>query len=133
MVKNKFLYILSLSVLFISGSVFAADWGFFTESKGVKQYFDRDSLQTNDSQNTVSFWEKRTGNLGAAKGKKVYQYVALDKFYCAERNYQIIEMHLYDKAGNVIESETKPTGKIKIVPDSISENMFYAACEDSKK
>lgn len=131
--NKKMIRILGTCLLILSSHAFSADWGFFTESKGVKQYFDRDSLQINDSQNTVVFWEKRTGNLGVEKGKPVNKYIAMDKFYCSEKTYQILEMHVYDKAGNVIKSDTKPTGKIKIVPDSISENMFMAACEDSRK
>ncbi|MFU1702253.1 surface-adhesin E family protein [Acinetobacter baumannii] len=124
--------LICLSTITVTSNTVAANWGFFLESNGVKQYLDRDSLNIDSKKNTVSYWEKREGKLGTEKGKKVSKYLALNKFYCNDNAYQIIEFHTYDASGLAITNVIQPSSKIRIVPDSISEDMYLAACEDTK-
>lgn len=125
--------IIIISSLLFTSLANAANWGFFVEAQGVKQYFDRSSLKVDSQSNTVSFWEKRVGNIGIEKGKKVASLVGYDKFYCDERSYQVIEIHYYDSKGKLIYSDLAPSDKVRIIPDSISEEMYEVACKNIKK
>lgn len=69
--KNYEKVLICLSTITVTSNTVAANWGFFLESNGVKQYLDRDSLNIDSKKNTVSYWEKREGKLGTEKERKL--------------------------------------------------------------
>lgn len=118
------------TVLAISDGVDAADWVFITEnSESGKFYTDRESIQYDKKNNTVTVWEKNEGYSQARNGKTETSRKDKVRYFCGQKKYSGLYTIRYD-GSNVIDSYDNSAKKHigYVIPESIGETQYKAVC-----
>lgn len=111
--------------VFVCFSVFAQQenrWTFINKSSdGTLFYFDKNSRQM--SGKNIRIWNKSIFRNGSFR-------LDLVEWNCKEEKYLFVEASFYSPTGKFLRIE-KGTEWMNVIPDSVSEAMYKAVCEES--
>ena len=125
----KKIMLMCLCLLF-AAPVFAANWVQVDD----KTWMDIYSADISGRFVNVWFKDLNPGNWELEKGKKIYYQLSNVTFDCSTRSMSIDAYTIYDLKSQIITANNY-TGHqwIKIVPDSIGEAKYNAACSLLRK
>jgi hypothetical protein len=122
--------LLIITVLLVSFShALSTDWAYIGENEAKPvfvYYIDSESLMIKG--NKITFWSKwENKDIGEGKSKKTID--------CEEHKIRTTVMHLYDRYGSLLKSESGGNNGewLKIVPDSNSDFFRNLLCNKDNK
>lgn len=117
-----------ISSMLISSFSFGADWVFITESTNVDQdyYVDVSSYSYSKTTDKARFWYKRN----VFNGLKEYADTkSLVEYDCREKTERYLAQSTYNFDGHVLTSIDSPSTPKFIIPDTVGDALWEAACK----
>lgn len=132
-IMKKFL--LGLSILLASITANADEWTEVSSSNSADFYLSAQRIKNkgsiyNTGPETVEIWVKAIDTKTFPPKYKAGTYTMTRyEFTCPAETYNAYEYVRYTKNGEVIERDNSPINNLRVMPESVIEQVFFIACE----